>query len=82
MSSIPCNYEINVAKKVKHPTFYSGKYSHYCKIELGDCLSETAYQKYRELREMFGEEYKLDLTYWDCKGQCISEEEIYNDKSR
>ena len=66
MASIPCNYEINVAKK-RNP---EDKYGiHYCKIELGSCLEETAEKKLEFIRNIFGEEFNVSMTYWDCRGK-------------
>lgn len=69
MASIPSNYEINVAKKA-HGCAYG---RHYCRIELGQMLPDEAKAKFRELSELFGEEYNLSLTYWKCYGEPVME---------
>ena len=69
MAMIPSNYQINVAKK--HPKCAYGM--HYCLIELGQMLPKDADEKFRELSEMFGEEYNLSLTRVECYGTPIAE---------
>ena len=64
MASIQDNYEINVAKKRA-----DDRWTHFCKIELPDCLVGDAKAKLDELRAVFGDEYKLDMTHWVCRGE-------------
>lgn len=66
MASIPSNYEINVAKK-RNP---EDKYGiHFCKIEISEYLEVKAKEKLDFFRELFGNEYHVSMTYWDCKGK-------------
>lgn len=65
MSSVPDNYEINVAKKRAS----DGRFEHYARIQLPDIFEEQALDKLFFLRELFGSEYKLDLTHWVCRGE-------------
>lgn len=58
MASVSNNYEINVAKGREH----------YCRIQLSESYEEEAKEKLKELREIFGDEYRLTMTYWLCKG--------------
>ena len=64
--SITDNYEINVAKDGKH----------YCKIELPDRLEELAMKKFIELKKLFGDNYDLSMTYWECRGYDIKEKKV------
>lgn len=68
MASIPSNYEINVAKKRSPDDEYG---IHFCKIELPihDYTSYLAEEKLKFLRELFGDEYHLSMTYWKCVGE-------------
>lgn len=66
MASIQPNYEINVSKKGNE-----GRWYHYCRIELGYRLRDEAVNRLEELRKIFGDEYKLELCYWDCQGRII-----------
>ena len=70
--TVPCNYEINVAKET---TAYTGKkyMRHYCRIEIGDCLPETAEEKFREIRALFPEDYELTLYAVTCYRQVACE---------
>ncbi|MBO4725401.1 MAG: hypothetical protein J5622_02735 [Firmicutes bacterium] len=61
MASIPCNYEINVSKNGMH----------FCKIELAETFPEAAIKKADAIREIFGNDYKIDMTYWECKGYAV-----------
>lgn len=65
MASIPDNYEINVAKKVKdyHHAI------HFCRIELPSYSEEDAVSKLNTLRQLFGNEYILTMTHWICRGE-------------
>lgn len=59
------HYTVNVATRGT-----DARWHHYCRIELGSDR-ESALYKMREMRVMFGPEYKLDLTYWHCTGQIV-----------
>ena len=61
MSAIPSNYEINVSKDGRH----------FCKIELPEALPEIAIKKAEIIREIFGDDYKIDMTYWECLGHSV-----------
>ena len=66
MASIPSNYEINVAKK-RNP---KDKYGlHFCKIQLSTNLEEKAEEKLKFFRELFGNDYNVTMTYWECHGK-------------
>ena len=65
MVSIHDNYEINVAKNGKH----------YCRIELPHTFEKDAIQKLQELERMFGSDYELELTYWECRGHRYNRKE-------
>ena len=68
---IPNNYEINVARKT--PQYMHGK--HYCNIELGDILEENAIEIYKELCEIFPDDFLLDLHKVTCYGTLIRNDE-------
>ncbi len=65
MASIPCNYEINVAKKRNKDDKYG---IHYCRIELPDTFRANAVEKLKVIKETFGDEYNVTMTYWECRG--------------
>lgn len=69
--TIPCNYWINVAKL---KTDYTGRvyYGFWCKIQLEETFEEKAIEKFETLKNMFGDEYKLDLEYTECYTHIIS----------
>lgn len=71
---IPCNYYINVAKEITYP--HKPRYVHYCKIELGDCMKETATEKYNEIITLFTKEkgFKCSLNYVCCSGEILAED--------
>lgn len=58
MASVSNNYEINVAKNG----------THWCKIQLPDTFEVEAEKKLKQIREIFGEEYHISMTYWNCYG--------------
>ena len=61
-------YEINVAKKIMERSH------HYCKVMLPPTTTEAeAKEKLEELKQIFGEDYALDLLYWECVGHHIQE---------
>lgn len=64
--SIPDNYEINIAKK-RNPEDQYGV--HWCKVQLSDSFEEQAEEKLKFLRELFGEEYNISMTKWECRGK-------------
>lgn len=66
---VPCNYEINVATQPEKNAAYG---RHYCKIELGDCLPEEAMAKFKKLNEKLGDEFRLTLSYVECKSKEIA----------
>lgn len=70
---IPNGYEINVSQK---STDYTGRecYKHYCRIELNDSFDEFVEQKFKELRDLFPDDFKLTLTKVTCYGETIVEE--------
>ena len=70
MASIPNNFEINVAKDTHNDGV---RYVHYCRIELPDTLSTLAMKKFKEVVDLFGEGYKLTLTYNECHGENVLE---------
>lgn len=65
MASVPSNYEINVAKNGKH----------YCRIQLRESYEKEAIRKLKTLREIFGNEYELWMTYWKCEGFIVDVDE-------
>lgn len=67
MAHVSPNYEINVAKR--HPATTP---QHYCRIELGFMSERKAKEMLEELKEKFGEEFVLSLTYWYCAGTQIA----------
>ena len=68
MASIPSNYEINVAKKLNPDDKYG---IDLCKIQLpGDIWNDKlAEEQLKFFRELFGEEYHLSMTHWECIGK-------------
>lgn len=67
MASIPDNYEINVAKKLKLEDQYG---THFCKIQIDNAWNDEIAEKYlRFFRELFGEEYDVTMTHWICRGE-------------
>lgn len=67
MSSIPDNYEINVAKKQNPEDRYG---IHFCKIQLSCDVwnDEKAEEQLRFFRELFGDKYNISMTRWICRG--------------
>ena len=67
MNGIPNGYEINVARK-KNPDDKYGM--HFCKIQLrSDILNdEVAEEKLQFFRELFGDDYHVSMTHWECHG--------------
>ncbi len=63
---IPCNYEINVATAPEKGAAYG---RHYCTIELGDCLEDTAIKRFMQIRGFFPSKYKLTLHRIECYGR-------------
>lgn len=62
-------YEINIAKRTKkHP---NGE--HWGRIQLPEYNEEKAEKKLDFLRELFGSDYHLSMTYWKCVGEVKSE---------
>ena len=62
MASIANNYEINVAKKgIKCDV-------HWCRIEIPYDNKEQAEEKLEFLRNIFGEEFHISMTHWECRG--------------
>ena len=60
---IPCNYYVNVAKKI------GGYYIHLYNIELGDVLPENAkelFQQIVDMHKIYGGDYDITLNYVDC----------------
>lgn len=74
MAMIPCNYYINVAKQTEYPKG-TLRYVHYCKIELGDIISDAALEKYQEISEMFTKDkgFQCTLYYVHCSAKQIVE---------
>ena len=73
MARVANNYEINVAKK----SFPSDEYGiHYCCIEIPETGVREARQKLAEIREIFGKEYNVNMTYWDCRGIDVESREV------
>ena len=73
---IPSNYYINVAREgVYRKDRYNPRgLGHYCRIELGEVLPETAMERFGELKKMFPEsEFELKLYYVSCNGREVKE---------
>lgn len=69
--SIPDNYEINVAKKQNSDDEYG---IHFCKIQLSrEWNDEMAEEKLQFFRDLFGDEYNVSMTYWECRGKAKEE---------
>lgn len=67
MASIPDNYEINVAKKLRLEDHYG---VHFCKIQIDNAWNDEIAEKYLQFfRELFGEEYDVTMTHWICRGE-------------
>ena len=67
MVSIPDNYEINVARKRRPDDEYG---IHFCKIQLSnEWNDEKAEEKLKFFRELFGEDYNVSMTLWECRGK-------------
>lgn len=66
MASIPNNYEINVAKKRNSEDKYG---IHFCKIQISTNFEETAEEKLKFFRELFGNDYNVTMTHWKCYGE-------------
>ena len=67
MASIPDNYEINVAKKLRLEDQF-GK--HFCKIQTDNAWNDEMAEKYLQFfRELFGEEDDVTMTHWICRGE-------------
>ena len=66
MASIENNYEINVAKK----RFPDDQYGiHFCRIQLPEHFEKDAEEKLKFMRELFGDEFNISMTYWRCFGE-------------
>lgn len=62
-------YEINVAKK-RTP---NDKYGiHYCRIELPETSPDEANKKFAEIAEVFGKDFNVTMTYWECRGYNVN----------
>lgn len=69
--SISDNYEINVAKKQNPDDKYG---IHFCKIQLSrEWNDEMAEEKLQFFRELFGDEYNVSMTHWECCGRVKEE---------
>lgn len=69
--SISDNYEINVAKKQNPDDKYG---IHFCKIQLSrEWNDEMAEEKLQFFRDLFGDEYNVSMTYWECRGKVKEE---------
>lgn len=66
MSSVPNNYEINIAKRTK--LYPQGE--HWGRLQIPEWRKEDAEAKLHFLRELFGDEYHISMTYWNCSGHC------------
>jgi len=64
--SIPDNYEINVAKK-RNPDDEYG--IHFCKIQLNEVFPVAAEEKLDFFRKLFGADYHVSMTHWECRGK-------------
>lgn len=69
--TIPNNYEINVAMP---PTPKAQYGTHYCRIELGSCLEETAIEKFNTIKGFFPNDWVLDLHRITCCGHLVNVE--------
>ena len=65
MASVPYNYEINVAKRSSKDDLYG---IYFCKIEIPETFEKDAEKKLEFLRNLFGEDFHLSMTYWKCSG--------------
>ena len=70
MSSIPDNFEVNIAKKRRPGDEYG---VHFCKIQLPESFEKDAEEKLNFLRELFGEEYVVTMIHWKCRGEVKKE---------
>lgn len=68
--SIEDNYEINVAKKRNSDDQYG---IHWCRIELGATSKEIAQEKLAFLKFIFGKNFNLTMTFWECRGHNVKE---------
>ena len=66
MASVPMNYEINVAKKENKDDQYG---RHFCKIQIPEVLEENAEEKLEFIRKVFGDDFHVSMTRWDCLGK-------------
>ena len=66
MASIPCNFEINVAKKATDKVSY-----HFCRIEIPEVIESEARKKLELIRRIFGDDYNVSMTFWNCYGKPI-----------
>ena len=66
MASVSNNFEINVAKKRKPDDKYG---VHFCKIQLPCNFEIEAVILLDFFRKLFGEEYHVSMTYWECYGK-------------
>lgn len=64
MASIPDNYEINISKRTKQ--YPNGV--HWGKLEIPERQKEKAEEKLNFLRELFGNDYHISMTHWECRG--------------
>ena len=66
---IPSNYEINVST----PSEPKAKYGrHYCTIELGDCYTDAAMEKFQFFKGIFPDNWNLSLHEITCYGKEIA----------
>ena len=70
---IPDHYEINVSR----PTAKCPNGEYFCRIEIDDSLilPQIAEERCRILREIFPDEFKLDMTRVRCYGEHIEMED-------
>lgn len=78
MAMIPCNYEINVAKKA-HPAaaVRHNEMEHFCRIELGQLGKAEALDKFDEISKALHRggrgEYSLTMKKVQCSAEVVRE---------
>ena len=70
--TIPCNYWINVATAPTNDAKY-GRF--YCRIELGDILSEKATERFEEIKSFFPDDWILELERTECYSYKVKKEQ-------
>lgn len=66
------HYEINIAKRESSGYTYSDV-RHWGRVIISTYDEKEAVEKLEYLRKLFGDEFKVSMTYWTCRGEAKPE---------